>query len=115
MADLPAPVGSTTSTSSPRSSARIDVSWAGRNRGQPRCARAARRRRQVRRRFIIGRGPYPNCAEDEPRCILDGVSSVLGDAVLGRSGVTVSRLGAGLAPVGGLFTPVDEAQAVATL
>src|SRR5262245_57480359 len=37
------------------------------------------------------------------------------DAALGRSGIRVTRLGAGLAPVGGLYTAVDDAQAVATV
>ncbi len=34
---------------------------------------------------------------------------------LGRTGVTVSRLGLGLASIGGLFAPVPERQAIATV
>jgi D-threo-aldose 1-dehydrogenase len=34
---------------------------------------------------------------------------------LGRTGLTVTRLGLGLASVGGLFTPVTEQQAIATI
>jgi len=34
---------------------------------------------------------------------------------LGRTGLTVSRLGLGLASIGGLFEPVSEAQAIATV
>nr|WP_325052786.1 aldo/keto reductase [Streptomyces triticirhizae] len=38
-----------------------------------------------------------------------------GRATLGRSGVTVSRIGLGTAPLAGLFTPVSEAEAERTL
>ncbi|SOD63955.1 D-threo-aldose 1-dehydrogenase [Streptomyces zhaozhouensis] len=38
-----------------------------------------------------------------------------GSVTLGRSGVTVSRIGLGTAPLGGLFTPVSDADAEATL
>jgi D-threo-aldose 1-dehydrogenase len=34
---------------------------------------------------------------------------------LGRTGLSVTRLGLGLAPIGGLFTPVGDAQAAATV
>ncbi|GAB3469909.1 aldo/keto reductase [Actinophytocola sediminis] len=34
---------------------------------------------------------------------------------LGHTGLTVSRLGLGLASIGGLFTPVPESQAIATI
>ena len=41
--------------------------------------------------------------------------AAFGEAVLGRSGVRVTRLGAGLAPVGGLYSPIGDAQAMATM
>src|SRR3954462_5599875 len=34
---------------------------------------------------------------------------------LGRTDVAVTRLGLGLAPIGGLYSPVDEARATATV
>ena len=40
---------------------------------------------------------------------------IINEVPLGRSGVAVSRVGLGTAPLGGLFRPVPEADAVATL